>query len=290
MVQYNFKIDEELKAKLEKALRESNADNKSDFLEQLVSAYTIHQSSAVNADIDLSKYENVNTQTKEAMNNAFKHILTTLDSNFSTTKQEAIYLDAERKELAEKAESHAIEILKLKSDTSAEIEAIKAKANELATFAKENEEKLISELKVLETTNKELEEKYLTTSKVADQVQVVIIENKELRESMRTGEAISKAKEAELLEQLKNTTSELTSAKETTFKSEIESKNKDTQIKALKAELAQLTKTNKENTSTLKAEYKAELTALNDALVVTRSDLNRSIGKLEILEILEKAD
>jgi len=287
MVQYNFKIDEELKAKLEKALRESNADNKSDFLEQLVSAYTIHQSSAVNADIDLSKYENVNTQTKEAMNNAFKHILTTLDSNFSTTKQEAIYLDAERKELAEKAESHAIEILKLKSDTSAEIEAIKAKANELATFAKENEEKLISELKVLETTNKELEEKYLTTSKVADQVQVVIIENKELRESMRTGEAISKAKEAELLEQLKNTTSELTSAKETTFKSEIESKNKDTQIKALKAELAQLTKTNKENTSTLKAEYKAELTALNDALVVTRSDLNRSIGKLEILE---KAD
>ncbi len=289
MVQYNFKIEEELKAKLEKALDESRADNKSDFLEQMVSAYIVHQSSELNADIDLSKYENVNAQTKEAMNNAFRHILTTLDGNFSNTKQEAIYLDAERKALVEKEEVYKNEILKLKADTSTELEAVRAEASTLVANAKEKAEYLSSELETAKASKEEIEKEFANVSKVADQVRFITNENKELREINRTSETQAKTKEAELLEQIKEITDELTSTKEASFREEIESKNKDKEIQALKDQLAQVTKSSDKNIASLKAEYKADAEALNKELIEVRSELNKSIGKLEILQAKKEA-
>lgn len=284
MVQYNFKIEDQLKARLEKALEESGAENKSDFLEQMVSAYIVHQSNTVNANIDLSKYENVNEQTKEVMNNAFRHILTTLDGNFSNTKQEAIYLDVERKALTEKEEVYKNKIFKLKADTNTEIEAVKTEASKLFSDAKETAEHLSSKLQTLKASKEALEKEFANVSKVADQVQFITNENKELREVNRTGEALAKNKETELLNQIKSITGELTSAKEVSLKEEIESKNKDKEIKALKDQLAQMIKTSDKSISLLKAEHKAETEILNKELLDTRSELNKSIGKLEILQ------
>ncbi len=284
MVQYNFKIEDQLKARLEKALEESGAENKSDFLEQMVSAYIVHQSNTVNANIDLSKYENVNEQTKEVMNNAFRHILTTLDGNFSNTKQEAIYLDVERKALTEKEEVYKNKIFKLKADTNTEIEAVKTEASKLFSDAKETAEHLSSKLQTLKASKEALEKEFANVSKVADQVQFITNENKELREVNRTGEALAKNKETELLNQIKSITGELTSAKEVSLKEEIESKNKDKEIKALKDQLAQMIKTSDKSISSLKAEHKAETEILNKELLDARSELNKSIGKLEILQ------
>lgn len=55
-------------------------------------------------------------------------------------------------------------------------------------------------------------------------------------------------------------------------------------------QLMQLTKVSEETIITLKAEYKEEKNGLNQELIQVRSDLNKSIGKLEILQPLEKED
>lgn len=286
MVQYNFKIEDELKAGLEKALEESSAENKSDFLEQMLSAYIVHKSSAVNTDIDLSRYENVNSQTKEAMNNAFKHILATLDSNFSNTKQEAIYLDAERKALAEKEEVYKNEILKFKADTSTELEAVKAEASTLVANAKDKAEYLYSELEAIKESKEELEKEFRNVSAVADQVKFITDENKELREINRTDDTQAKNREAELLKQIKEIAKELTSIKEASFRETVESESKDNEIHSLKDQLAQLAKISEEDI----ASFKAETKTLNKELIQVRGDLNKSIGKLEILQVSEKTE
>lgn len=289
MVQYNFKIEEDLKTKLEKALEESGAASKSDFLEKMVAAYISHQASEINTNIDLSKYENVNKQTKEVMNNAFRHILTTLDANFSNTKQEAIYLDQERKALAEKEEVYKNEILELNASTSTKMEEVRKEADTLVSNAKEKAEYLSSELETLKVSKEEIEKEFANVSKVADQVKFITDENKELREINRTGDIESKKREVELTDQIKEVAAKLTSIKETLFKEEIESKNKDKEIQALKDQLVQVIKSDDKNISSLKAEHKELVEKLDKELIESRSELNRLIGKLEILQNTKKS-
>lgn len=125
MAQVNFNIPDELKEAYDKALNDSGAENKPEFFEQMLKAFTVHQASNVDTDIDLSKYESVDTQAKESISNAFKHILTLLDGNVSTTKANAIYIDTEKKALVEKEEAFKAQLEKLTTDTNAEILTIK---------------------------------------------------------------------------------------------------------------------------------------------------------------------
>ena len=189
MAQVNFNIPDELKEAYDKALSESSADNKPEFFEQMLKAFTAHQASNVDTDIDLSKYESVNVQTKEAMSNAFKHIFTLLDGNLSTAKADAIYVDAEKKALSEKEEAFKDQLEKLTADTNKELLALKAEHKEMMDGANSHIELLRKQTEDLETKNTELIKEFDNISKVADQVEFISNENKELRKNLSTGDA-----------------------------------------------------------------------------------------------------
>ena len=86
--QYNFKIEEDLKAELEATQQQSEINNKEEFLTALLNSYKSYQASQIDTDIDLSKYETVSKQTKTVIHEAFKHILSTIESNNTNTKQQ----------------------------------------------------------------------------------------------------------------------------------------------------------------------------------------------------------
>ena len=103
--QYNFKIEEDLKAELEATQQQSEINNKEEFLTELLNGYKYYQASQIDTDIDLSKYETVSKQTKTVINEAFKHILATIESNNTNTKQQALTLEKESLSLADERKS-----------------------------------------------------------------------------------------------------------------------------------------------------------------------------------------
>ncbi|MDQ7083456.1 MAG: hypothetical protein Q9M36_00300, partial [Sulfurovum sp.] len=131
MAQINFTVSDELKAEMDKAQVMSGADNKPQFLEQMVQALTLAQANAIDTDIDLSKYEAVNSSTKTALHEAFKHILTTIDANFSATKQDAVYVTLEKKALIAKEKAFDVQLAKVTADAKNLIEVANAKSVEL---------------------------------------------------------------------------------------------------------------------------------------------------------------
>ncbi|MDQ7083508.1 MAG: hypothetical protein Q9M36_00590 [Sulfurovum sp.] len=135
MAQINFTVSDELKAEMDKAQVMSGADNKPQFLEQMVQALTLAQANAIDTDIDLSKYEAVNNSTKTALHEAFKHILTTIDANFSATKQDAVYVTLEKKALIAKEKAFDVQLAKVTADAKNLIEVANAKSVELIATA-----------------------------------------------------------------------------------------------------------------------------------------------------------
>ncbi len=284
MVQYNFKIEEELKAELDKALGESGAENKTAFLQEMVTAFNAHKASTVDTDLDLSKYESVNVNTKEALSDAFKHILTTLDANFSNAKQEAIYIDTEKKALIEKEESFKHDLLELSAEASRNMEVVRSEAK--AQVAEADDRAQVAEAKRAEFEARcvELEKEFVNVSKVADQVQVVTAENKDLRESMRMDEASNKATVEGLSTQLKILTDKLTEVEQTAFKAEIQTEQKDKEINSLTEQLSAEKEKNTAELTGLKKEFEDKLLEVTSELSKVQNEYSKALGKLEILE------
>jgi chromosome segregation ATPase len=184
MAQYNFYIDDELKERVEKTLINSGISGKPKFLEEMVKVYQIHLASQTNIEIDMSAYQNINDQSKEAIQKAFAHILTTLDYNFSTLQQDKIYIEEEKQKLDSRTKEVDGEIEKLKLKAHEEIKELTVK-NELekVTFIEENK-KVLEESRrnreLLEKSQKELK----SLSPIVEQTSNIMQENKELRVSM----------------------------------------------------------------------------------------------------------
>jgi chromosome segregation ATPase len=181
MAQYNFYIDDELKEKTEKVLADSGITGKPKFLEEMVKVYQIHLASKTDIKIDMSAYQNTNEQSKEAIQKAFTHILTTLDYNFSTLQQDKIYIEEEKQTLDSRTEEVKIEVEKLKLEAHEELKKLTVK-NELekSTFIEENKKILEENIKnreLLEKSQKELK----SLSSIAEQTNNIMQENKELR-------------------------------------------------------------------------------------------------------------
>ena len=291
MAQVNFNIPEDLKESYDKALSESSADNKPEFFEQMLKAFTTHQASTVDTDIDLSKYESVNTQTKEAMNNAFKHILTLLDGNLSTAKADAVYIDTEKKILIEKEEAFKAQLEKLTADTNKELLTIKAECKVTIEEAKAEVETWKKKSIELEAKNAELIKEFDNISKVADQVEFISNENKDLREELSTGEAAHKTIIDDLttsnkvfLEKLNAKIStldeELNTTKQSLFVATVEAESKNKELFAFEERV------NAEEKVIVseRKEFTKKLSELTGELTEVRGEFNKALGKLEILE------
>ena len=291
MAQINFNIPDELKEAYDKAIEQSGTGSKPEFFEKMLTAFTTHQASSIDTDIDLSKYESVNTQTKEAMSSAFKHILTLLDGNLSTAKSEAIYIDTEKKALAEKEEAFKEQLEKITADTNKELLTVKAEHEEAIEEANSQAELWKEKGIELESKNVELVKEFDNISKVADQVEFISGENKELREKLSTGEADHKtaidvlaAKNKALVDDLSTKNSaldkELTESKQSVFIATVEAESR---VKELYAFEERVNAEEKVIISERK-ELNKQLSALREELSAVKGDFNKALGKLEILE------
>jgi metal-responsive CopG/Arc/MetJ family transcriptional regulator len=75
MTQYNFKLPQELKDKVEKALVDSGLEGKNEFLEDMVQIYSTHLiDSKEDMNEEIAAYKHINTQSKEVLSKTFSHL------------------------------------------------------------------------------------------------------------------------------------------------------------------------------------------------------------------------
>ena len=99
--QYNFKIEDSLKNELENLHNETGL-GKEDFLKKMLNSYKNETLTKINTEIDLSKYDNIDTSTKLAINDTFKHLLAIIEANTTNCKLNASHVELEKKSLDEK--------------------------------------------------------------------------------------------------------------------------------------------------------------------------------------------
>jgi len=182
MKQYNFKITSELEEKVKKALDDSGLGGKSEFLEEMVNVYSSH---LVNRDndinLDMSAYKHINSKTKEVLEKTFNHLLSSMDYNFSSVLQEKLFIEQEKKRLAEKSVEIDGQVDRVKVELLEERKVLEARQGEKVRLLLEEKEilkgKLEEESSQLVKVNKEL----FALSSIAEQTSTVMQENKELR-------------------------------------------------------------------------------------------------------------
>ena len=232
-VQYNFKIEETLKEEIEKKLMQSGAENKAEFLQEVISSYIPTKS-----NIDMSKFDNVNKDSKEAIHKAFKHIIGLLDTNISYTKQEAIYIEIDKEKLTEEREAFVSNIEKINAEHKTELEKIQSENKEVLAITIGEKEELALQVKNFKKDSLKINTELNNAQKIAEQVNTVIEENKGLREVIKEG----KTKENNLLKELNTINKAISKNKEDLIKAELTLANKDKEIAELKKSIDNNTK------------------------------------------------
>jgi len=276
MPQYNFYIDEELKNRVEKTLVDSGISGKPKFLDNMVRVYQAHLASKSDIEINMTAYQNTNQESKEVIQKAFTHILTTLDYNFSTLQQEKLYIEKQKHELDTQNEEIGQEIQKLKLKAHEEIKDLNSKYElEKDSFIQENK-KVLQENKGLKDLLKKNQEELNYMTSIAKQTSSIIQENKELRDDRIE---IEKLKETH-----RNRLDILQDSYDTLQKI----------IRGKEQELFEVTHAftkSKEDLKEYKKQVEKEQIKLDNKqkeLEDTKSKYNQLLGKVEILERLEK--
>ena len=253
-VQYNFKIEDELKQELEQELEQSSINNKEDFINELLQSYKQCQANNTDYDIDLSKYESVPRQTKEIITEAFKHILKNIEANTSNNRQIIISLEQEKKTVSKKKKEFDIKLKELENENNRKIlelenkfkQELEIKDKLLETYKKETievgENKQVV-IKQLSDTQKELQQ----TQSIATQVQSITKANKELREEFRANEEKHKKDIEELKREIENKSTELQELHENNFKADFLNKQQRERIKELEERLTDFKRIEIEN-------------------------------------------
>jgi len=187
LTQYNSKITEELKSKLEDALKESGAENKSDFLAQMLEVFENHRVDKIESDVDLSKYELINNETKQSVLSALKHVLSALESNYSNLKQEKILTSDKRKEFEELEEKLEFKYEKLLSEMNSLKLEFEDERKDINRHHAEKIEKIRNENTTLQVEvkkcsieNKKLLVEVVSLTKISEQIEFITDRNKQL--------------------------------------------------------------------------------------------------------------
>jgi hypothetical protein len=256
--QYNFKIEDKLKQELDLLQEQSGTTGKEDFLSKLLDGYKHCKVNNIETNIDLSKFESVSKQTKIIILDAFKHILSTIESNNTNNKQQALLLEKDK-----------VTILNERKSFKEQINNINAQHNEeLLNLDKEQKEQLllkndeISKLKlnirdieksknILSLQLINIKKELVQVQSIAEQVQNITKSNQELRVELSKSTNIynqrlldlDKEQKEQLLlknDNIKEQLEQIKKLEENKFKSEFLSDNKDKEIEILKKELEEL--------------------------------------------------
>ena len=277
--QFNARINKDLKQDIDE-IAIKTGKSQPDLLAEFVRVYQTKKADDEFSDMDLSKYDNLSNPLKESVHKAFVHILNAVNGNLSTLKQSAIHIEEEKRGLTEREKEYKTEIEFIKSNSAKELLEYKEEKEEFEFEMNSQialwKDKLID----LEARNIELHKEFDNVNKIAEQVQVVTAENKDLRESTREVEAEHKAIQSELNSHIKSLSEELIEAKQLVFRADLESDSKDKMIKSLKEDLSVEKKERADELS----ELKEELLSASRELSETQNEYNKALGKLEVLE------
>ena len=217
MPQYNFKVDEELEAKVKKALEDSGHEGKSAFLADMVSVYSAHLANRVDSISEkISSYAHINDSTKEGLERLFTHLLSTIDYNFSIVAQEQHRIEEERGELDRRAKEVNSLVDKLKLEFIEEKRLLESEFKERLDEVLKEKKSLESSLELEREELVKAREEIRSLSAIAEQTSLVIEENKGLRTLLSSNEQKYKEELLEVealhrnvLEQLKGEKEEL---------------------------------------------------------------------------------
>jgi hypothetical protein len=307
MTQYNFKLPQELKDKVEKALVDSGLEGKNEFLEDMVQIYSTHLiDSKEDMNEEIAAYKHINTQSKEVLSKTFSHLLSTIDYNFSSMLQEKIEMEEERKKLAEKTTLLDQELDKMKLVYLEERKEWEANAKEELHLLRDEKEKLAETLEIERLASVKVKEELSSLSVIAEQTSSVMVENKELRVSNTLMEKehrekmnhFSKLHEEKLSEVKDVSAKQVISLEEnlSSLQSSLRLEEKklfevshilERSENDLKVSDGMVQK-NLDGFSVKEKDYTLKIEKLSSELIGVNSLYNQLLGKLDVLESLEK--
>ena len=240
--QYNFKIEDDLKEEAETLSKDF--ESKQEFLTTLLDSYKTCKSNSSNSDVDMSKYEDIDNQTKSLLNDAFKHIVYTLQQNGSLTRQQLISLEQDKKAIAEEREAFKSQLETIKSESNQEL----LDAQKLFKLELEAKEIQITKAKDLNTLKdaqlEELKAKVdvsvmeLEQMKViAKQVELISNENTTLRAELKALNVSSKAMTSDRELKMKELMDLLAEKEKEGYRADIGIKNLEDAVENLKNEI-----------------------------------------------------
>ena len=240
--QYNFKIEDDLKEEAETLSKDF--ESKQEFLTTLLDSYKTCKSNSAGSDIDMSKYEDIDNQTKSLLNDAFKHIVYTLQQNGSLTRQQLISLEQDKKAIAKEREAFKSQLETIKSESNQQLLDVQ-KLFKLELEAKEIQITKAKDLNTLKDAQlEELKAKVdvsvmeLDQVKViAKQVELISNENTTLRAELKALNVSSKAMTSDTELKIKELMDLLSEKEKEGYRADIGIKNLEDAVENLKNEI-----------------------------------------------------
>ncbi len=240
--QYNFKIEDDLKEEAETLSKDF--ESKQEFLTTLLDSYKTCKSNSSNSDVDMSKYEDIDNQTKSLLNDAFKHIVYTLQQNGSLTRQQLISLEQDKKAIAKEREAFKSQLETIKSESNQQLLDVQ-KLFKLELEAKEIQITKAKDLNTLKDAQlEELKAKVdvsvmeLDQVKViAKQVELISNENTTLRAELKALNVSSKAMTSDRELKMKELMDLLAEKEKEGYRADIGIKNLEDAVENLKNEI-----------------------------------------------------
>ena len=240
--QYNFKIEDDLKEEAETLSKDF--ESKQEFLTTLLDSYKTCKSNSSNSDVDMSKYEDIDNQTKSLLNDTFKHIVYTLQQNGSLTRQQLISLEQDKKAIAKEREAFKSQLETIKSESNQQLLDVQ-KLFKLELEAKEIQITKAKDLNTLKDAQlEELKAKVdvsvmeLEQMKViAKQVELISNENTTLRAELKALNVSSKAMTSDTELKIKELMDLLSEKEKEGYRADIGIKNLEDAVENLKNEI-----------------------------------------------------
>ncbi len=273
--QYNFKIEDTLKQELEQVQQESGVAGKEEFLNELLQGYKTCKANSIDIEIDMSKYETVSKQTKTVVYEAFKHILSTIESNSTNNKQQALQLEKEKlsiieertafqKQIEDLKAKYNQDILDMQKKYDEEINAEKQKVTDLESLLKEKTAGYTEYMEKKEKEITSLKQELEQVQSIAIQTKTVMTENKDLREATQELKKNHEYKlstlEKKCAEELKEANKKIKELEQDKFKINFENEQLHQQLQKTQDLEAKMQNLEKENIILItKLEMKSEL-------------------------------
>lgn len=242
-VQYNFKIDEELKDTAEELSKEFSS--KQEFLSAMLDSYKQFKQQSIDTDIDMSRYDNIEANSKQVLHEAFKHIIYTIQSNNTNNKQLAISVEQDKLSIAEERESfkkqiadiqaaHNEELLKISALHKEELQA----KEEISQTLNEANQSLSMELEKLTATIASKQKEIDDLKSIAEHTQSISSENTILRKELENANTVLKTQADDSARKTKELTDLLAEKEKDIYRADIELKSLEKSLETLKDEVA----------------------------------------------------